>query len=112
MKEVNKHNITIECGADFEMSFVWLDDDGAPHDLTDAMVTAQLRETSHSPDAYDFTCSHTGEEGEITIAMSHDTTSEIAYSYGVYDIKVELSNGKVYKPRYGDVRILDDVTKE
>ena len=110
MADGNKYNITIECGADFVLPFTWYDDNGMPVDLTGATVEAQLRETSSSPDAYDFICQHNGSGGRITITLPRESTTEISYSYGVYDVFVTLPSGR-YRPLYGDVIIQDHVTK-
>lgn len=110
MADGNKYNITIECGADFVLPFTWYDNNGNPVDLTGATVEAQLRETSSSPDAYDFICQHNGSGGRIAITLPRESTTEISYSYGVYDVFVTLPSGR-YRPLYGDVIIQDHVTK-
>lgn len=111
MADENKYNIKIECGTDFVLPFVCTDDNGNPVDLTGATVSAQLREHSGDPDAFDFICTHNGVGGRITLAMPNEVTKEIPFSYGVYDVRVTLESGVVKEPLYGDARIQDEVTK-
>lgn len=111
MADGNKYNITIECGADFVLPFTWYDDNGMPVDLTGATIEAQLRETSSSPDAYAFICTHNGAGGRISINLPKESTTDISYSYGVYDVFVTLANGLRKRPLYGDVKVEDHVVK-
>ena len=110
MAEENRLNIGIECGIDFVMPFTWYDENGDPMDLTGATVEAQLREYEASPDFFEFACYHNGAGGRITVTMLHETTAQIPYSYGVYDVHVTL-NGIRYRPLYGDVKVYNNVTK-
>lgn len=110
MAEDNRFNITIECGTDFVMPFTWYDNNGAPYDLTGATVEAQLRESSTDPDYFEFACLHNGSGGRITMKMLHETTAQIPYTYGVYDVFVTLSDGTRHRPLYGNVYVLDNVT--
>lgn len=111
MADGNKYNIKIECGADFVLPFTWYDNNGMPVDLTGATVEAQLRETSSSPDAYDFVCTHNSAGGRIAINLPKESTTDISYSYGVYDVFVTLANGLRKRPLYGDVNVEDHVVK-
>lgn len=111
MADGNKYNITIECGADFVLPFTWYDDNGMSVDLTGATVEAQLRETASSPDAYNFICTHNGAGGRITLTLPQEATSDVAFSYGVYDVYVNLPAGGRKRPLYGDVYVQDHVTK-
>lgn len=111
MSEEKKYNIKIECGADFILPFTWYDNNGLPMDLTGATVEAQLRETSSSPIAYDFMCTHNGSGGRITLTLLKEITSQISYSYGQYDVFVNLASGLRVRPLYGDAIIQDYVTK-
>ena len=111
MAEENKLNILIESGADFVLPFTWYDNNGNPYDLTGATIEAQLRETASSPDAYDFICTHNGAGGRITITLPNEITSDISFSYGVYDVFVTPAGGTRMRPLYGEVTVQDHVTK-
>lgn len=112
MAEENKYDIRVETGADFVLPFTWYDDSGKPYNLTGASVTAQLRETSSSPYAHDFICSHNGAGGRITLKMLHEETALISFSSGVYDVFVQFPNGSTKRPLYGDADIEDNVTRD
>ena len=111
MAEENKYNILIESGADFVLPFTWYDNNGSPYDLTGATVEAQLREFPEAVDALDFVCSHNGTGGRITISMPHESTAQIPFSYGAYDVFVNLPEGGRKRPLHGEVTVQDYVTK-
>lgn len=111
MAEENKYNILIECGADFVLPFTWYDNNGVPYDLTGATVEAQLREYPEAVDSYDFVCSHNGAGGRITITLPQEITSQISFSYGTYDVFVNLPEGGRKRPLHGEVTVQDYVTK-
>ena len=110
MAEENKYNITIETGADFVLPFLW-ETNGIPKDLTGTRIEAQLREYPEAVDVIDFTCSHNGEGGTITITLPNEVTKAIAYTYGVYDVFVVYPDGTKKRPLRGDVKIQHYVTK-
>jgi len=107
----DKYNILIESGSDFALPFTWKDDNGEPYNLTNAIVTANLREYAEAYDYFEFTCTHNGTGGRITITLPHETTSQIPFTYGVYDVKVELPDGTIKYPLSGDARIRAGITK-
>lgn len=111
MGEDNKYNILIECGATFVLPFIWYDSDGVPYDLTGSTVTAQLREYSGAQDYYEFICTHNGAGGRIVLTLPKEETAKISYSYGCYDVFVDLPSGDRQSPLYGDAKIRDHVTK-
>ena len=106
-----KYNILIETGTDFALPFTVYDDNDMPMDLTDARIEAHLREFEASPDYFEFSCISNGAGGRITITLPHETTSQIPYSYGVYDVKIEFPNGSIAYPLYGDVAVRNGITK-
>lgn len=106
-----KYNILIETGTDFVMPFVIYDDNDIPVDLTGARVDAHLREYEASPDYYEFSCINNGAGGRVTITLPHETTSQIPYSYGVYDVKVEMPDGSISYPLHGEVTVRNGITK-
>ena len=111
MAEENKYNILIESGADFVLPFTWYDNNGNPYDLTGATIEGQLRETASSADGYEFVCTHNGAGGRITITLPYEITSDISFSYGVYDVFVNMPGGGRKRPLYGEVEVQDHVTK-
>ena len=109
--ESAKYDILIETGTDFVLPFTVRDNNGNPVDLTGAQVEAHLREYAESPDYYEFSCIHNGSGGRITITLPHETTSQISYSYGVYDVKLTLADGTISHPLSGDVKVKEGITK-
>lgn len=105
-----QHDITIECGADFFLSFLVRDGTNALVDLTGAVIEAHLREYSEASDYFAFTAVHNNGGGRITLTMPHEDTAEIGYTSGVYDVYV-TQNGTRTKRLYGDVTIVPEVTK-
>lgn len=89
MSEYPEYDITIKSGAEFVFTFRVKTEDGEPEDLTGKTVRAQLRATAHGYEAFDFTCTHSGAGGTVTISMSHDQTSRIMFMHGVYDVFVD-----------------------
>lgn len=85
MKE--QHDLLIFTGADFSLTFTLTDGEGIIQSLVGKTIQAQLREAPQSADYLDFTCTHTGAGGTITISLTHEQTANISYTKGVYDIK-------------------------
>lgn len=107
-----EYDINIEKGTDFSLSFAILDNEGALVDLTGAAVTAQLREYPEGSEAIDFTCSHSGQAGMVTIALAHETTAGIGYAYGRYDVIIEYPNdGPTENVLHGKAFIYSTVTR-
>ncbi len=107
---IKQHDIVFKTGEDFSLSFTWLDGEGNKKSLVNKTVYAQLRESPESGDYFDFICSHTGAGGEITLSLTHEQTSEISFSKGVYDVFV--SDGTTDIPILsGNVFIIPSVTR-
>ena len=104
-------DITVECGADFYMSFLVRDDGDALVDLTGATVSAHLREYAEAQDYFAFTAVHNGAGGKVTLTMPHEDTSQIGYSAGVYDVFVTFPDTTVEKYMMGSVTVEPNVTK-
>ena len=107
----NKLNILIETGTDFVLPFTIYDDNDIPVDLTGAKVEAHLREYEASPDYFEFQCVHNNAGGRVTMSLAHETTSQIPYSYGVYDVMITMPDGSITCPLYGDVTVRNGITK-
>ena len=111
MPESAQLNILLETGADFILPYTIYDDDDNPIDLTGATVRAYLRESAAAPDYYEFLCRHNDAGGRITITMPHETTSEITFTSGVYDVVVVFEDGTTSYPLHGDATIRQGITK-
>lgn len=97
------------------------DENGQPIDLSDITeVRGQIRKTYSSPIVKTWNCQITNaQQGEITISLSDEDTSEIpcgeSYmdpeSQYVYDIEIEDSNGNVSRILQGKLFIDPEVTR-
>jgi hypothetical protein len=104
-------NITIECGADFLMTFVVRDSADALVDLTGAEVTAQIREYAEAVDYYQMTAVHNGAGGKVTLGIAYEDTERISFSRGVYDVFIDFPNDTREKYLQGSVTVIPSVTK-
>ena len=104
-------DIVIDSAADFGLNAVIENPDMDTYDLTDAVVSAQLREFPESRDCFDFVCNHNGEGGRIEISMPWHTTRKIPYTKGVYDVFITFPNNTRLKVLKGKVDIIPNVTE-
>lgn len=111
MVRIEHYNIEINCGEDFSLSFTLRDDNGQTIDLTGATVTARLKEFAESVSSIPFVTLHNSAGGKVTLIMNHETTEHIGYTYGMYEVFVEYSNGEVNPVLYGDAKIVPAATK-
>lgn len=111
MAESAELNILLETGADFVMYKTIRDDQENPVDLTGASISSHLREFAEAADYFEFACMHNGPGGKVTITMPHETTAQIAFASGVYDVKVVLADGFTTYTLHGDAVIREGVTK-
>ena len=107
----NRLDITIECGADFALSFLVRDDEGTLIDLTGATVEAQVREYAEAADYFAFTAVHNGQGGRVSLSMPHEVTASIGFSRGVYDVFIDYPDESREKYLMGDVTVIPEVTK-
>jgi hypothetical protein len=101
--------ITLEQGADFNLSITWNDPDGDPVDLTGYTAAAQVRESFDSADALlDFTITGMGVDGVIELSATAAETE--AAGGGVWDL--EVTNGaEVTRLLQGPARFSREVTQ-
>lgn len=105
-----QYDIQIECGADYNSQIILKDPSESPVDLSNAVVTAQLREFPESRDYIPFIATHYGESGIINLHIPHRVTEHIGYTRGVYDVFVETETSKD-RVMWGKVLICPSVTK-
>ena len=98
-------------GSDFQVNF--MDEDGAPIDVSDLIWTAQIRKTRTAEIAYDLEIDNSdAASGYITIHISAETTRSLPKA-SVWD----LQNTSVARPEpvtvlQGSVTCEQDVTRE
>ena len=111
MIEEKQHNINIEKFADFSLTFTLTDSAGEAIDLTGATITAAIREFPESSDYTEFNIETGDTSGVITISMTNETTTEIGWTYGYYDVFVTFADGIVWRVLWGRVNVIPAVTR-
>lgn len=111
MRDNKNFDINIDAGGDFSFSFTIYNEGSTPVDLTNAIVTAKLREYPEGTDEILFTTEHNNEGGQITISLPHETTSAIGYTYGWYEVKVEFVDSSIEEVLHGKAFIVAGVTR-
>ena len=110
-RDTKYFDINIDSGGDFTFSFTIYDEGSTPIDLTNAVVSAQLREYPEGTETTDFVCTHNGAGGQITVSMAHEATAAIGYSYGWYTVQVTFLNGHIEEILHGKAFITASVTR-
>jgi hypothetical protein len=106
-----KANLQIDQGADFETTINVTDDDNNIIDLTGYSGTAQMRKHYSSVTYYSFTVSISPLEGEVTLALSANTTNTITPGRYVYDCELLDAGGKKSRLIEGIVTLTPQVTR-
>jgi hypothetical protein len=115
-----KYSFIIEQGATFQLNLTWTDLDGEPIPVEDYHARMQVRKSVNDPVALlnlsssiDETGSGItlGPSGSIVIDISAESTENIDFTNGVYDL--ELVNGSyVVRVVEGKVRMSKNVTRD
>ena len=106
-----KANIIIDQGATFSTSVNLTDDYDNPLDLTTYTAAAQLRKHYTSSNSVSFTVSTGGNTGILTLAMSANTTANIASGRYMYDVELTDSDFNVSRIVEGIVTINPNITR-
>ena len=112
MIQVKQIDIKIYSGEDFSMTFIVRDPETATaRNLTGATVTAQLRSYPSGTDPYDFTVTNYGASGKIRLQIPYETTNQIGYAYGRYEVNVVYPDSTTETVLWGRAFILPAVTR-
>lgn len=106
-----KANIVIDQGADFSATIDVTDVDGAPFDLTNYAVAAQMRKNYASTSATTFTASQNGALGQITLALSNTITADIEPGRYLYDVEITSQVSEVTRVVEGIVTVTPGMTR-
>jgi hypothetical protein len=87
-----KSNIVIDQGTDFEVSINVLDANTTAISLAGFTGQAQLRKYYTSSRKYDFAVTISANTGEVTLAMSANTSANIAAGRYLYDCVLTQAN--------------------
>jgi len=104
-------NIYIDQGTTFSFTIAVADQYGDLKDLTDYTAASQMRKSFYTNTAIDFTTDISSAlDGEVTISLTAEETSEIKAGRYVYDIEITSSEETV-RVLEGIVVINPEVTK-
>jgi hypothetical protein len=104
-------NIYIDQGTTFSFTIEVSDQYGDAKDLSDYTGASQMRRSFYTNTAIDFTAAITSPlDGEVTISLTAEETSEIKAGRYVYDIEV-VSDEETIRVLEGIVVVNPEVTK-
>jgi hypothetical protein len=104
-------NIYIDQGTTFSFAIEVSDQYGDAKDLSDYTAASQMRKSFYTNTAIDFTAAVTSPlDGEVTISLTAEETSEIKAGRYVYDIEV-VSDEETIRVLEGIVVVNPEVTK-
>jgi hypothetical protein len=87
--------------------------DDTPMNLAGCTIRGQLRRNPGAGDPVAFTCTITDpDEGEFTIELSDEATSELQPPKYVYDFELEDATGRVLPLFHGEVVVELEVTHD
>lgn len=106
-------NLIVDQGADFETVVTLEDERSDPINLSNYVLTGQIRRTYKSTSAVDFVLSIKNPvDGTITIQLPGFVSAEMKYGRYVYDIYAyNTSDDKVYKALEGILEVVPGVTR-
>lgn len=106
-----KLNLVVDQGSSFSTTLNLTDDDGDVINLTGYTAAGQLRKHYTSSNSVSFTITLGGANGTVTLAMSSNTTANIAAGRYVYDVELTDNAGLVSRLFEGIVTVTPQVTR-
>lgn len=106
-----KLNLVVDQGSSFSTTLNLTDDDGGVINLTGYTAAGQLRKHYTSSNSVSFTITLGGANGTVTLAMSSNTTANIAAGRYVYDVELTDNTGLVSRLFEGIVTVTPQVTR-
>lgn len=112
----DKHNISIDKGATFQMAVTWQDENAAAINLTGYTARMQIRKSINDKSPVISLTSSSGItitaiSGLLEVLISATDTSAITIENGVYDLEVESGAGIVTRLLEGLVTFNSEVTR-
>lgn len=110
-------DITIVQGATLDLTLTWKDPDGSPVNLTGASARMNVRESTASSvtllslTTADGRITLGGVAGTIRLLLSAAVTATLSWTWGVYDLEIELAAGQVTRLLKGRVTVDPEVTR-
>ena len=106
-------NLTIDQGADFEITVNVDADDGSPLDLNGYAGRAQIRKSYASLTAVDFTVGIIvpTSNGQLKLSLPASTSNTMKPGRYLYDLEIESATGKVTRVIEGQIEITPSITR-
>jgi len=103
-------NLVIDQGTTFSFTFSIQNADGTDKDLSDYSVASQIRKSYYTNTKVDVTTDTIPLEGEVTISLTAEETSNIKAGRYVYDVEIN-SSFETLRVLEGIVTVTPEVTR-
>lgn len=107
------NNFLIQRGTTWRQGVNWADSAGIPIDLTDYLVTLQLKNKFDSTETYEFEASVYPELGKAVFELAPTDTRSITTGYYLYEIEMHYPyyspDENVYRILEGELYVSDEV---
>ena len=101
-----KLNLVVNQGTDYSTII------SANTNLTGYTVKSQVRKSYSTSDYFDFTATHDGANGNITLAMSNVVTGSMEPGRYLYDVESTSSTNKITRIAEGIVTVTPGITRD
>lgn len=109
MNETPVYDLTIKAGSFYSIDFDYTDDDEVSVDVSGWTAESQIRQFAESLNSVAFSCSADATGFHLT--MDEETTRELRFARGVYDVFIDDGSGTRAKLIEGHVTVLPEVTR-
>jgi len=106
-----KANIVIDQGTDWTVTIDVTDNAGGTYDLTGHTIAAQMRKNYASSTAITFDAVHNSANGQITLSLSSETTTDITPGRYLYDVEMRDSANNVSRVIEGIATVTPGITR-
>lgn len=107
-----KTNLIVDQGATYSNTITVYSSNGSALNLSGYTGSAQLRKHYTSSNSVSFSITMGGNTGNITLALSANTTANLSSGRYVYDVEItNVSDGKITRVREGIVTVTPNVTR-
>jgi len=103
-------DLVIYKGDDLEVLVNITDSSSVAVNLTGATATAHMKSDYEDRVPKPFTCTPTGQPGQVKISLSATDTSLLIPGSYIWDFQIKYSNGRVKTYMAGDVTVMNEVT--
>lgn len=105
--------LDIEAGATFATQIIIENDDGTLRNLTNHIITSQLRKSYYSTTATDFVISITDSaNGNVSMTLTAATTANLRAGRYVFDVEMnDVANNNIQRMFEGIATVLPNVTR-